>query len=102
MPKKTGPHKEKGSFVKGIIKIGALCLAAYVAFSMISSQIELAEKRKTLELLKKDKENIMISNAEKQELIKKSSENEFIERIAREYYNFAYPNENVFIDSSGS
>jgi cell division protein FtsB len=44
----------------------------------------------------------MISNAEKKELIEKSDQNEFVERIAREYFDFAYPDEQIYIDISGS
>ena len=30
------------------------------------------------------------------------SQNEFIEKIAREYFDFAYPDEQIYIDISGS
>ena len=96
------PKAPKGSFAKGFFKLAVLCIAVYVAFSLISLQIELAEKKQTLKLLEEQKNTLMISNMEKQELIEKSDEDEFVERIAREYFGFAYPDEQVYIDISGS
>lgn len=96
------PKAPKGSFAKGFFKLAVLCIAVYVAFTLVSLQIELAEKKQTLKLLEEQKNNLMISNSEKQELIEKSDEDEFVERIAREYFGFAYPDEQVYIDISGS
>jgi len=96
------PKAPKGSFAKGFFKLAVLCIAVYIAFSLVSLQIELAEKKQTLKLLEEQRNNLMISNTEKQELIEKSDEDEFVERIAREYFGFAYPDEQVYIDISGS
>ena len=96
------PKAPKGSFAKGFFKLSVLCIAVYIAFSLVSLQIELAEKKQTLKLLEEQRNNLMISNIEKQELIEKSDEDEFVERIAREYFGFAYPDEQVYIDISGS
>lgn len=101
MRKEKTVNPKKHTFAKGFFKLAVLCVAVYVAFSLISLQIELAEKKKTLKLLEEQKQSIMISNEEKKELIEKSDQDEFVERIAREYFDFAYPDEQIYIDISG-
>ena len=102
MSAKKKPEKKERSFVNGIIKLGILVVAAIIAFSLVSKQIELADKRKTLAKLKEQRQLLMISNAEKKQLIEKSDQDEFVEKIAREYFGFAYPDEHIYIDISGS
>jgi len=94
--------KKKRSFVSGFFKLAVVCVAVYVAFSLVSLQIELADKQKTLAKLEEQKQELMISNEEKKELIEKSDQDEFVEQIAREYFGFAYPDEQIYIDISGS
>jgi len=102
MHKKNRKTAKKRSFVSGFFKLAVVCVAVYVAFSLVSLQIELAEKRKTLAKLEEQKQELMISNEEKKELIEKSDQDEFVEQIAREYFDFAYPDEQIYIDISGS
>lgn len=102
MGAKKKTEKKERSFVNGIIKLGILVVAAIIAFSLVSKQIELADKRKTLAKLEEQKQLLMISNAEKKQLIEKSDQDEFVEKIAREYFGFAYPDEHIYIDISGS
>lgn len=99
--KKNKPKKER-SFAKGVLKLCVLCVSVVIALTLVSAQIELADKRKTLDKLMQQKESLMISNAEKKQLIEKSDQDEFVEKIAREYFGFAYPDEQIYIDISGS
>ena len=80
----------------------AIAAAGYIAFTLVSLQIELADKRATLAKLEEQKQLLMISNEEKKELIEKSDQDEFVEKIAREYFGFAYPDEQIYIDISGN
>lgn len=102
MRKENKNPQKKRSFVNGFFKLAVLCVAVWVAFSLVSLQIELSEKREMLSKLEEQRQELMISNAEKKELIEKSDQNEFVERIAREYFDFAYPDEQIYIDISGS
>ena len=104
MRKKAEKNKteKKSSFFNGVIKVAVVCVAVYVAFSLVSLQIELAEKKAVLAKLEDQKQQLMISNEEKKELIEKSDQDEFVERIAREYFDFAYPDEQIYVDISGS
>ena len=92
----------KPSSFKFIITVGVLCVVFFVSFHLVRLQIELSEKKAVLAKLEEQKQELMISNAEKKEMIENSDQNEFIEKIAREYFDFAYPDEQIYIDISGS
>lgn len=100
--KKDRSQTKKRSFASTFLKLAVVCVAVYVAFSLVSLQIELAEKRQTLSKLEEQKQQLMLSNEEKKQLIEKSDQDEFVEQIAREYFDFAYPDEQIYIDISGS
>ena len=102
MQKQSIKPQKKRSFVSGFFKLAVLCVCVWVAFSLVLKQIELSDKKELLKKLEMQKQELMISNAEKKELIEKSDQNEFVERIAREYFDFAYPDEQIYIDISGS
>jgi len=101
MSKQDTQKSQKRSFANGFFRLAVICVAVYVAFSLVSLQIELADKQKTLSKLQEQKQQLMISNEEKKELIEKSDQDEFVEQIAREYFGFAYPDEQIYIDISG-
>ena len=90
------------SILKFIATVAALGGVFFFAFHLVSLQIELSEKKEVLAKLEEQKQELMISNAEKKELIEKSDQDEFVEKIAREYFDFAYPDEQIYIDISGS
>ena len=87
------------NFLTTVIVLG---IVFFFAFHLLSLHIELSEKKEVLAKLEEQKQELMISNAEKKEMIEKSDQNEFVERIAREYFDFAYPDEQIYIDISGS
>ena len=102
MQKEKTTNRAKSSGFKFVITVGVLFLVFFVSFYLVRKQIELADKREILGKLKEQRQELMISNAEKKEMIEKSDQNEFVERIAREYFDFAYPDEQIYIDISGS
>ena len=102
MQKTSKKQTKKRSFASTFFKLAVVCVAVYVAFSLVKLQIELADKRQILSKLEEQKQQLMLSNEEKKELIEKSDQDEFVEQIAREYFDFAYPDEQIYIDISGS
>ena len=102
MQKEKTTHRAKPSSFKFIATVGVLFLVFFISFHLVRLQVELAEKKAVLAKLEEQKQELMISNAEKKEMIEKSDQNEFVERIAREYFDFAYPDEQIYIDISGS
>lgn len=102
MQKEKKLSRTKPSGLKFVAVVGVLFLVFFVSFHLVRLQIELSEKKAVLAKLEEQKQELMISNAEKKEMIEKSDQNEFVERIAREYFDFAYPDEQIYIDISGS
>ena len=102
MREENNKSQKKHSFVNGFLKMAVLCVAVFVAWKLVEGQIVLSQKQEIFAKLEKQKQEISIANAEKKELIEKSDQNEFVERIAREYFNFAYPDEQIYIDISGN
>ena len=102
MQKTSRKQTKKRSFASTFLKFAVVCVAVYVAFTLVKLQVELADKRQILSKLEEQKQQLMLSNEEKKELIEKSDQDEFVEQIAREYFDFAYPDEQIYIDISGS
>ena len=100
--KKNKKKEKKHSFVSSFLKLAVVCVAVFIAITLVNLQIELSEKRETLSKLEEQKHQLMLSNEEKKQLIEKSDQDEFVEQIAREYFGFAYPDEQIYIDISGS
>lgn len=85
-----------------IIKLVFLCLAVYMVFSFIQLQVELASKQEKLAALEAEYEQQILKNEELQGVLDLGADEEYYERMARERLNYAYPDEQVFIDISGS
>lgn len=71
-------------------------------FSLIASRIELSSKNRELEQIQVKVEQQRIENKETERLISMNEDKKYIERIARDKLDYAYPDERVFIDISGT
>ena len=60
------------------------------------------ENREQLAALEQQNEEQRIANKELERILSDGTEEEYIERIAREQLGFAYPEEQVLVDISGS
>lgn len=85
-----------------IFKISILLLAVYLIFSMISLQSQLVEQRKILRERQNQITELKASNEEIKSLLENGSENELIERAAREKLDFVYINEEIYEDIKGN
>lgn len=78
-----------------------LCIV-YFMFSLISSQLELAHKQDELQKIQLQVEEIRIENKDTERLISMNEDDKYIERIAKDKLKYAYPDERIFIDISGT
>lgn len=85
-----------------IFKISILLLAVYLIFSMISLQSQLVEQRKILKERQNQITELKASNEEIKSLLENGSENELIERAARDKLDFVYINEEIYEDIKGN
>ncbi len=77
-----------------------LFLLAGMLFSYVSYQVEIAEQEKELEIVNERVNLQRINNEELQDILD-GSQAEIVERVARDTYNYAAPNERIFVDMSG-
>ena len=95
--KKTGRYK--GSF---LLKFAVFCLALFVAFTLVSRQFEIAEKRRELKALQEEIAQQTIRNGELADSLEDSSGlEEYAEKKARRDLDYAKPGERIFVDVGG-
>ena len=69
--------------------------------SFIQNQVEIASKRQELEAVQAQLDAQIAENTELQRVLESGTEEEIIERIARDNLGYAKPGERVFVDTSG-
>lgn len=84
------------------VKICLFIFAVYFAFVIVNLQIEIKRRRAELDDLQLKIESQYVQNTELKRVLEAGDDNEYVERIARERLGFAYPDEKVLIDISGS
>jgi cell division protein FtsB len=75
---------------------------AYAAFALLNMQTEITARRLELETKQRQNEAQRIANKDLAGGVEDSVSDEIIERLARERLDYAYPDEKIFIDISGS
>lgn len=85
-----------------LVKLVFLALAVYVVISFVQLQVELSAKQEKLAQLEAQYAQQLLTNEELQGVLALGEDEEYYERMARERLNYAYPDEQVFIDVSGS
>lgn len=86
--------------------MGLLCKLAFFAFviyalvSIISVQVTLAEKKEQLATLEQKAEQLKSENDEYDRLLNIDDEKAYMEKIAMDKLNYAYPTEIRFYDTS--
>ncbi len=82
-----------------------ICLIIFVCYMvgvLINSQIELSEKKLELENINQNIVEQQIANDELELILSTGNNPDYVERIAQEELDFAYPDEKVYIDISGN
>ena len=83
--------KQRGSI---ILRIAVFAFAAFVAGSLLTQQVQIAEKRRQLEDIKNEDLEQALGDG--------SDQGDYVERIARESLDYAKPNERVFVNIAGN
>ena len=82
-------------------RIALLIFAIYTLYSMISLQSELVAVRAELKLKQEEIAQRQISNEELENLLSNGTQQELIERAARDKLDYVFANEEVYEDISG-
>lgn len=99
--------KKKKSDKKRIISIllsaGIIVFAFYAVFTLVNQQVEISEKREQLDRLQAE---IVVQEVKNDELkqvyeLEDDENNAYIERVAREEFDYSKQGERVFINIAG-
>lgn len=85
-----------------IIRVILIAFAAYLLYSVVSFQVDIARKRETLEELRKQCDEKTIINEELQHTLDLHGSSEFVEQMARDKLGYAYADEHFYVDISGT
>ena len=87
----------KHSIILAVLFCSLVC---YFVATLISLQMQVRAQENTVEDLKAQYQQQVDENNELQQLIEEGNESDYIEKIAREQYGYAKPDERVYYDSS--
>lgn len=90
-------RNRKHSIILAVLFCALVC---YFVATLISLQSQVRAQEHTVENLKAQYQQQIDDNNELQRLIEEGNESEYIEKIAREQYGYAKPDERVYYDSS--
>lgn len=91
--------KYKGSI---ILKIALFCFACLFVFTLINQQMQISEKETQLEKVRAEREEQEVVNEELEKALEEDvGIDTYAEEYARKEYNYAMPEERVFINIGG-
>ncbi len=85
-----------------VYKFAVIAFLIYGLVSIVSLNLDVASKEQELEDLN---EQVMLLEQQNNEALLQSEleeNNDYIEKVAREKLGYAYPNERIYVDISGS
>ncbi len=98
--KQTAKYRRRAVFDWIVTRIGGALLIAACIFSFISTQVTLMEKRQEQAELELLIEQAMDEKLELEKFADADDIEGYMEKAAIEEYNYAYPNERRFFDTS--
>ena len=94
---------QKGKAQKSLVlRVLVFAFLVYAAVVLVDMQVNIADNRRQLEELTVQREQMRLVNKEIERELASDIDQDYIERIAREKLDFVDPDEQVFIDISGS
>ena len=96
--KKSRKSRRKRSV---ILRLVLLAFLVYGIVTLGQIQFQLMESTRRLNAVVAAKEEVQLHNAEITAILENGTEAEFVERAARERLGYVFPNEEVFVDTSG-
>lgn len=85
-----------------ILRVLVFVFLVYSAIMLVDMQVNIAQNKQNLEELSLRRESMRLANKEIERELEGGVDQDYIERIAREKLDFVDPDEQVFIDISGS
>ena len=93
---------QKKEFGKRIKKYAFAALLVYGIILTAKQQIDVMAKRQELADLQRQCQEQILKNEQLSNMLENENEAEYVERIARDQFGYAYPDERIYVDVSGS
>lgn len=85
-----------------LLRICVFAFVAYAAVYLVDMQVALTSRRQELEQLRVQYEVQRLANLELKRQLETGTDEEYIERVARDKLQFVDPDERIYYDISGS
>lgn len=92
--------KNGGPFMRGLVSLAGAAMLVYSVCSFVSTEADIAEKKKKLAQLEEKAAMLEAENEEYASILAEDDERAYMEKIAIEVLGFAYPNERRFYDTT--
>ena len=83
------------------LRAGLVLIGGYLVAGLVFNQVDIAAKQKELQDLENQLEQQRQQNDELERVLESGSDQEIIERVARDKLGYSNHNERVFIDVTG-
>ena len=93
--------RKKKVVVKTLVRVFFVLLLLSMLAAYISNQVSISSKRAELDTLNEQIDQQKTENEEMQRILSDDSD-QITEWVARDSYNYAAPNERIFVDVTGS
>ena len=93
--------RKKNTVWRGLLRLFFVLLLLSLLAAYISNQVAISSKRAELETLKEQIEQQQTQNEEMERILSGDAD-EVTDWVARDSYNYAAPNERIFVDVTGN
>ncbi|WP_283245786.1 FtsB family cell division protein [Ligaoa zhengdingensis] len=96
-----GAKKEKRNDKARLLKFAVCVFVVYVVYMLVQQQFDIKSREQELIAVQQQVEDKRLENKEIERLLESDNE-QYVERLAKDEYGYAYPDETVYIDTSGN
>ena len=93
-------EKKKGLFNRGLVKLAAVAVVIGCGVLIAATQKDCAEKEEQMKVIQTKMDAYENENAELQRVLDSDDLNEYMEKVALEERDYAYPDERRFYDTT--
>ena len=96
-----GAKKQKINDKARLLKFAVCVFVVYVVYMLVQQQFDIKSREQELIAVQQQVEDKRLENKEIERLLESDNE-QYVERLAKDEYGYAYPDETVYIDTSGN
>ena len=93
--------KKRSIIIRTIVVVVLLCGFVNMLYVFVQQRLTIAERQKEYDRLEEKIEDQVLENDELRSIVEDEDLSAYMEKIARESLNYAYPGEQVYINVAG-